>query len=107
MTRVWNQCGLNSRIQVLASRVGRALVVTGKYDEARIMLNRAMEIDTAFTLPHFLLGYVATLQKPPDTADAIRHLEYFIDTPEGHALGDDATQKHLIQQAQGLIRSLK
>lgn len=88
---------------LLASRAGRALILTGRPEEATTMLNRAMEIDSAFTLPHFLLGYIAATAEPPRPSEAIRHLETFIATPEGHQLADPAAQERYIRQAREMI----
>ncbi len=88
---------------LLASRAGRALILTGRPEEATTMLNRAMEIDSAFTLPHFLLGYLAATAEPPRPEEAIRHLETFVATPEGHQLADPAAQERYIRQAREMI----
>lgn len=86
----------------IASRVGRALIMTNHRAEAEQVLLKAMEIDTAFTLPHFLLGYIAATDTPPRPEVAISHLTTFISTPEGHQLGDEAASNKLIGQARNL-----
>ncbi|MCB2203852.1 hypothetical protein KQI65_03820 [bacterium] len=91
---------------LIASRAGRALITTGHPREAQMILERAMEIDSSFTLPHFLLGYIAATAKPPRPAEAIAHLQRFIDTPEGHQLGNEAAQQKLIGQARQLIGNM-
>ncbi len=88
---------------LIASRAGRALIMTDRRPEAAMVLQRAMEIDTTFSLPHFLLGYIAATDNPPRPADAISHFESFIAHPEGHQLGDDAAGQRLIGQARDMI----
>lgn len=92
---------------LLASHCGRALMIAGKNREARNILERAMRIDPAFTLPHFMLGIIATEETPPDTEAAIQHFEQFLARPEGHQIGDPAVQQRLMQQAEGMLAKLR
>lgn len=91
----------------LASNCGRALMIAGKRLEARDILERAMRIDPAFTLPHFMLGIIATEETPPDTEAAIQHFEQFLARPEGHQIGDPAVQQRLMRQAESMLANLR
>ncbi|MCZ7556705.1 MAG: tetratricopeptide repeat protein [Bacteroidia bacterium] len=91
----------------LAAYAGRVLLANGRYEEAVVVLRRAIEFDNQFTLPSLYLAQALLRLDTPDPAAAAEQLRRFLASPEGHRVGDPAAQRQLIDTAERMLLQLQ
>ena len=92
---------------ILAVTCGRMLLNAGELAAARDVLARALEMDAAFTLPHYYLGQAWSSGPGADADKAIMHYQQFLAAPEGHRISDASMQQRMMDAARQRIGSLE
>ncbi|MFA6233431.1 MAG: hypothetical protein WC824_04480 [Bacteroidota bacterium] len=91
----------------LAFYIGRGLLTAQEFVPAAAALERALSLDSSFTLPAYYLAETEIRMDPPRTARALEHYALFLSTPDRHRIANPAAQQQLMNDARAKTAALE